>query len=109
GPQSAIVIRRQTGKRLFTFLAVDASMYTTEKALRVTGAARSHLARGGVSAGLLESVRAAASVLAKEPPDAVKVLVIHYPVDYSAVTHGVSSLDNFVLPHDVEDIDLLLD
>jgi predicted phosphodiesterase len=107
-PQTALLIRTQTGKVPFVFLTIDASTYTTEKPLKVTRAARSHLAGGVVTDALLASVRSAADLLIEEHADAVKIMVIHYPVDYAAAREG-SALGNLVVPHHVQDIDRLLD
>jgi predicted phosphodiesterase len=106
-PQSATIIRRQIGTLPFVFLAVDASTYTRDPDLRVTRSAKNHLAGGSVSAGLLQQVKALTQEIAAE--DGVRVLLIHYPIDFSVASKLSGVAQNFFVRHDVDGINRLLE
>jgi hypothetical protein len=106
-PQGASVIRRTIGTREFVFLAVDASTYTTERDLRVTRSARYHLAGGSISKALLEQVDGLAAQIAKE--QAIRVLLIHYPINFGIASNLNGKAHNLFLKHDVDGIEKLLD
>jgi predicted phosphodiesterase len=106
-PQDATLIRRRISGRNFAFLSVDASRYTTDRPLLITPAARRHLASGDVTAPLLERVRQLALEIVAD--DAIRVLVVHYPVDYYTATNLSAVPMNLVVPHEAEGMAHLLE
>ena len=105
-PQGAQIIRRTVGSKQFAFLAIDASIYTTDPELRVTRAARYHLAGGSVSQALLTQVTVLARQMLTE--EAIRVLLIHYPADFPIASGLNGFAHNVVLKHDVDGIGKLL-
>jgi hypothetical protein len=105
-PQGATIIRRRVAHNDFAFLAIDASNYTRAPELRVDRSARRHLAAGHVSDELLDQVTKLAAELKGTP--GIRVLLIHYPVDFSTASTLGGALCNRLFPHDVKDIEKLL-